>query len=78
MAGEMAKCNSITVFHSDSNFVLFRAESGGRNVFENMMKNGILIRDLGGHPRLKDCLRVTVGTQKENNLFLEKLQEISR
>jgi histidinol-phosphate aminotransferase len=58
--------------------VLFRAKSGGRRVFENLMKNGILIRDLGGHPRLKDCLRVTVGTQQENNLFLEKLQKIAK
>jgi histidinol-phosphate aminotransferase len=78
MASEMAKCNSITVFHSDSNFVLFRVESGGRKVFETLIQNGILIRDLGGHPRLKDCLRVTIGTQQENNLFLEKLQNITK
>lgn len=77
MVREMAKCNSITVFHSDSNFVLFRVESGGRKIFESLMQNGILIRDLGSHPRLKDCLRVTIGTQQENNLFLEKLQKLT-
>ena len=76
MSREMAKCDSISVFHSDSNFVLFRAKSGGREIFENMMHNGILIRDLGNHPRLKDCLRVTVGTPQENNQFLEKLQSL--
>jgi histidinol-phosphate aminotransferase len=78
MASVMAKLNAITVFPSDSNFVLFRAESGGRNVFESLIQKGILIRDLGGHPRLKNCLRVTIGTQQENNLFLESLQSITK
>jgi histidinol-phosphate aminotransferase len=29
----------------------------------------------GGHPLLKDCLRVTVGTPEENERFMTALKE---
>jgi histidinol-phosphate aminotransferase len=36
----------------------------------------VLIKNLhGGHPMLKDCLRVTVGTPDENAKFMTALQE---
>jgi len=31
---------------------------------------------LSGHPRLKNCLRVTIGTPDENKAFLEKMTHI--
>jgi histidinol-phosphate aminotransferase len=36
----------------------------------------VLIRDCSGWPRLTDCLRVTVGTSAENDLFITALQEV--
>jgi len=36
----------------------------------------VLIKNLsGGHPMLQDCLRVTVGTQSENERFVLALKE---
>jgi histidinol-phosphate aminotransferase len=36
----------------------------------------VLIKKLdGSHPRLVDCLRVTVGTPEENEQFLTALRE---
>jgi len=63
----------LTVFPSDSNFILFRVEKEGEKLFKNLMENGILIRNLNSHPRLKNCLRVTVGTPEENDQFLAQL-----
>jgi histidinol-phosphate aminotransferase len=40
------------------------------------MESGILIRYLSNHPRLKNCLRVTIGTPGENKAFLEKMSHI--
>jgi len=40
------------------------------------MENGILVRDLGNHPRLANCLRVTIGTPAENKAFLKKMAHI--
>ena len=37
------------------------------------MKNGVLVRNLGAHFRLKNCMRVTIGTKAENDQFLDQL-----
>ena len=73
---ELSKLDSLTVFPSDSNFILFRVANDGGKLFKNLVKNGILIRNLNNHPRLKNCLRVTVGTKKENDFFLTQLGKI--
>lgn len=73
---ELSKLDSLTVFPSDSNFILFRVANDGEKLFKNLIENGILIRNLNNHPSLKNCLRVTVGTQKENDLFLAQLGKI--
>lgn len=68
----LSKIDFVRAFPSDSNFILFQVEKEGRRFFEKLMENGILIRHLGAHPRLKDCLRVTIGTPQENSRFLEQ------
>lgn len=65
---ELKEVDSVTVFPSDSNFILFR--TGQPGLFQQLMDNGILVRNLSSHPRLTDCLRVTVGTREENDRFL--------
>jgi len=77
LAQGLTDMGSITVFPSDANFLLFRADQGSTKVFKQLVKRSILIRDLSGHPRLKNCLRVTVGTPQENDEFMNQLKEIS-
>lgn len=72
----LSQLDYITVFPSDSNFILFRVDDGGDKLFEKLMGNGILVRNLGSHPLLKNCLRVTGGTAKENDRFLAILGKI--
>ena len=44
---------------------------------KELIKQNILIKNLqGAHPLLENCLRVTVGTPEENELFLSKLSNI--
>ena len=73
LIGELAKINPITVFPSDANFILFQASQNGESIFRNLMKNGVLVRNLGAHFRLKNCMRVTIGTKAENDQFLDQL-----
>ncbi len=70
----LSKIEALTVFPSHSNFILFRVDKPGCNVFRKLVENGILIRDLGAHPRLNHCFRVTLGTQEENDRFLRQLK----
>jgi histidinol-phosphate aminotransferase len=65
----------VHAYPSEANFILFRLPHAAR-VFEGLKQRGVLIKKLdGGHPALLDCLRVTVGTAEENELFVRALQE---
>jgi len=65
----------VRAYPSAANFILFRLPHAAR-VFEGLKQRNVLIKKLdGGHPALLDCLRVTVGTAEENELFIKALQE---
>jgi histidinol-phosphate aminotransferase len=70
---ELEKINSITVFPTDSNFILFKTERSADELFTHLIYNGILVRNLSSHPKLHNCLRVTVGTINENNRFISEV-----
>ncbi|HGG58896.1 MAG TPA: histidinol-phosphate transaminase [Gammaproteobacteria bacterium] len=66
----------LEVFPSAANFILFRTPQGrAEAIHAALLEQGVLIKKLdGGHPLLRDCLRVTVGTPDENRRFLEALR----
>jgi histidinol-phosphate aminotransferase len=69
---------AVKVYPSEANFLLFRV-ANATAVFNGMKQRGVLIKNLdGGHPMLKDCLRVTIGTPEENERFMLALQESLR
>jgi histidinol-phosphate aminotransferase len=74
---ELSKLATITTYPSNSNFILFRDEKDGDRVFTALKENGILLRNLGSHPRLKNCLRITIGTKQENDQFLTQLRKVA-
>ncbi|MDQ6962186.1 MAG: histidinol-phosphate transaminase [Mariprofundaceae bacterium] len=66
---------NIDVYPSKSNFLTFRCPDANAT-FETLKSNGLLIKNLhGSHPSLKNCLRVTIGTNDENDYFLQLLTE---
>ncbi len=65
----------LTVYPSQANFLLMRVKDG-RQVYEGLLTDGILVRHYLGHPELGDFLRVTVGLPIENQAFLKALQRI--
>jgi histidinol-phosphate aminotransferase len=65
----------VRTYPSEANFILFQLPRAGK-VFAGLKQRGVLIKNLdGGHPALTDCLRVTVGTAEQNELFIRALQE---
>ena len=66
---------AVKVYASEANFLMFYV-ADATAVFDGLKQRGVLIKNLnGGHPMLKDCLRVTVGTPQENMKFITALQE---
>jgi len=65
------------VWPSGANFILFRPTSvDGADVWHELVRRSVLVRDCSGWPRLAGCLRVTVGTTDEDDRFLAALREI--
>jgi histidinol-phosphate aminotransferase len=69
----LKKLNRIEPYPSDANFILFKIENANR-IYKNLLKRGILVRNMKGI--VNDCLRVTVGTPKENATFLKALKQL--
>ncbi len=60
-----------TVIDSQANFILFSPGPGkGENLYQWLQRNGIWVRSFS-EPGMKDWLRVTVGYEEENRIFLE-------
>jgi len=65
----------VDVYPSQANFVLFRVAPGrGKPVFEALKGDGILVKCMPDDGPLKDCLRVTVGTDGDNAQFIHTLR----
>ncbi len=74
---ELTKLHGLQVYKSMANFILFRVEQGTSDrVFNNLLDRRILIKNMNkSHSLLKDCLRVTIGTEDENLNFLQALTQ---
>ncbi len=77
LINQMMKFDKIKVFDSRTNFILFKILKGSADdVFSRLLENNILIKNMSNTPRLKNCLRVTVGTKKENDIFIKSLKNL--
>jgi histidinol-phosphate aminotransferase len=66
----------IKYVESVANFFLMSvAPFKGKEVFQNMLKEGVIIRAMDEYD-LPDYVRVTIGTRKENELFLKKIKKV--
>lgn len=65
-----------TVYPSDTNF-LFVKTVDGEGVFTHLLRRGIVVRDRSKVTLCNDCLRITVGTEGENNELVEALKEFA-
>lgn len=72
---EMKKINSIEVYPSNTNFILFRSKKI-REILRRCEDKGIALRDFSKEILLDNCLRVSVGSEFENNLFINVLKEV--
>ncbi|MCB1214988.1 MAG: histidinol-phosphate transaminase [Deltaproteobacteria bacterium] len=73
---EMKKIKSLEVFPSQANFILFRLKNP-QACFEFLKRKGLLIRNVSSQAGLAGCLRVSVGRPKENQQFLNALNQFA-
>jgi len=64
------------VYPSDANFVLTKMNDAA-TIYKLLKERGIIVRNRSNVVLCEDCLRITVGTDKENKELVEVLQQIS-
>ena len=78
LSAALSDLPGVEVFPSAANFLLIRVQGSGKNsndIHSNLLHRKILIKNVGKmHALLENCLRVTVSTPEENNLFLDALK----
>jgi histidinol-phosphate aminotransferase len=62
------------VYPSDANFLLVKIQDA-RKVYEFLLGKGIVLRDRSNVQLCEDCLRITIGTEKENTILVDAMQE---
>lgn len=63
------------VLESQANFIMFKPTRDAMEVFEDLLKRGIIVRPLKSFG-LGEYIRVNMGTDSENKTFLKTLKEI--
>ncbi len=60
---------------SQANFVLIRVGQNADAVFENLLRQGVIVRSMTSYD-YPDCIRVNVGLHAENVRFIEALKKV--
>ena len=65
------------VYPSDANFVLVKV-TDAPGIYKRLMNIGIIVRDRSNVRLCDNCLRITVGTPRENDRLIEALKQINQ
>ncbi|MCW5911209.1 MAG: histidinol-phosphate transaminase [Cyclobacteriaceae bacterium] len=63
------------VFPSDANFLLTRV-TDAKDIYQKLVKRGVIVRDRTAVMLCDNCLRITVGTTEENQILIRELSAL--
>ena len=63
------------IYNSDANFILIKVDNAKKR-YDQLLKKGIVIRNRSRQELCENCLRITIGTEKENQQLLETLKSL--
>ncbi|NWG76113.1 MAG: aminotransferase class I/II-fold pyridoxal phosphate-dependent enzyme, partial [Rubrivivax sp.] len=69
------QCSGIAYVPTQSNFLMVRIGKDCDEVYERMLRRGVVIRPLSSFG-FQEYIRVTVGTREENERFIKALREV--
>ncbi|OOF37538.1 histidinol-phosphate transaminase [Rodentibacter heidelbergensis] len=64
------------VYPSEANYLLVKFKDG-QKVFQSLWEQGIILRDQHKALNLQNCIRITVGTEEENERVIEAISALS-
>ncbi len=75
MYSELSSRSDLQVIRPQANFILFKSSRKSVDLIKDLARKGVLIRDMSGYKKLKNYVRVSVGTPSENKIFLRALSD---
>jgi histidinol-phosphate aminotransferase len=66
----------VRTHQTKTNFILIDLKAHAHSVWSALRENGIFAKNVSNLPRMEGYLRVTVGTHRENTIFLRVLKEV--
>ena len=75
LAAALGDIPGIQVYPSDANFVLVRVPVPATLVFDELLRDGVLVKDVSRPGLLEGCLLITVGTAAENDRCVRALRK---
>ncbi|MDR1356769.1 MAG: histidinol-phosphate transaminase [Tannerellaceae bacterium] len=63
------------VYPSDANFILVKVDDANAT-YNHLANRGVIVRNRSGIPMCENCIRITVGSPKENDALLKALSEV--
>ncbi len=74
LQSELQSINFVsTIYESDANFILVKVDDANLR-YDELIKQGIVVRNRTTQPLCENCLRITVGTGEENDELIEVLK----
>lgn len=73
---ELSKIPGLEPLSSKANFILTKTSINPSELMAKLQAKDILARDVSRYPMLSNYVRFSIGTEKENNELIERLQEI--
>jgi histidinol-phosphate aminotransferase len=70
----LTEIEELQCFESSSNFILMKSKRAGA-IYKGLYEEGIYIKSFSSS-KLKDCLRVTIGSKLENDRFYKAVKEV--
>ena len=64
------------VFTSQANFLLVRFKQS-EQVYQDLLQRGMVVRSMSQYPAISNCLRISIGTEAENQQLLNALTELN-
>lgn len=63
------------IYPSNTNFVMIKVDDASKR-YQQLIENGIVIRNRTTQPLCENCLRLTIGTTEENMKLIETLKQL--
>jgi histidinol-phosphate aminotransferase len=65
----------VKIVPSDANFLLVQVDDAAER-YQQLIKKGIVVRNRTNQPLCENCLRISIGTEKENTALIRVLKEL--